>query len=352
MNYLEVNENYNAGLLRLLETNRIGTPGESMVYQHTCVQEKLDHITSLSFLSVALNSSYIGTCCLCHRKIKIGAELHKASYIRYFTFKSAYRVSKAKKDEKRVKSNGIKNEIHQYFESHLAQKNPDIYYAYVDPQNKRSVQLCEEFGFTEVRRFSANIFSRIRPKKILAIDRLEKEEHSKMQLLLNDFYSDYNFYQDDNTFFTESYYVLKDDSGEIVVGMHARKEKWDIIDLPGLTGKLIKYCLPLIPCFNKLFDADFEFLAVEGIYVKGNNVQLLQPFLETLLHDLNLYKALLFSDVDSPLRNHLETIDMGLLQKLSSQVETSVIVKTPDLESDLLNELRAKPAYISTFDIT
>ena len=50
-------------LLSLLERNVIGTPGQSMCYQHGTVKEKLSHIASPHFVNLTRAARLIGTSC-------------------------------------------------------------------------------------------------------------------------------------------------------------------------------------------------------------------------------------------------------------------------------------------------
>src|SRR5688572_30838249 len=89
--YLSVSQAPSNELLKLLNSNMIGTPGHGMLYQHVHVNEKLVRIKEPYFVNLERTGKIAGTCCFCKRTI-FNAERELTSfYVRYFSFQDIFR---------------------------------------------------------------------------------------------------------------------------------------------------------------------------------------------------------------------------------------------------------------------
>ena len=354
--YLSISKHCSQETLKILNHNVIGTPGKSMLYRHLDVDNKIAHIKDKSFVEVRLKSSIVGTCCFCSRVISNVSSEIQSSYIRYFSFLEGFRTASDQRSGSRPsKKSQLRKEVHDFLDnnnSSEATEEKHLFYAYLDPDNERSARLCHEFGFEKVREFTAIVFSRFYPKARVIAENISTSETKAIEKLLSAFYSKYNFFHFENTFYQNNYFVVKDLDGTILAGVHAHEEKWEILNMPGLSGKFIQHIIPKMPVLNRLFNKEFKFLSVEGVYYKNGHEKTLEYLIESLLHKFNLNKAMLFADIGSELFQDLKSLDLGLLDKVNNEVNASVIVKSNYLSAKEKKELSEYPAYISTFDLT
>src|SRR5258706_164312 len=78
-------------LFQILNNNVIGTPGQGMLYQHLRVDNKLNRIADPYFVNLVKGGKIIGTCCFCRRTTTNYTGKIQAFYVRYFSFRDAYR---------------------------------------------------------------------------------------------------------------------------------------------------------------------------------------------------------------------------------------------------------------------
>lgn len=330
---LFVSDKLTPEIVEFLENNEIGQEGKGMVYKHLNVKPKVEHIAGdVEYLKMKLGGKIVGICANVKRKLE--GEQTAGYYIRYFSFLKGLRV-KRPGHNLNVRNSEVKKKIAEYLESYI--KN--VVYAYVDLTNMRSRAVCELFQFKEVGQFSTLIFSRIFPK---ASNRIHEVELSEVKSTLNAYYKEYSLFTTDNmTYKCSKYFVIKH-KGELIAGLAATKERWQILSIPGFLGKLLmKVKLPLL---SRLFNSDYRFLAVEGIFVKEGCERVLVELMEGVLKLTGHNVAMMWADVNSPLYTLLKSLPMGVLSRLKSEVKASVIAKN--------NIAHLKNIYISGFDLT
>ncbi len=328
---------------KLLENNPIGTPGKSMVYQHGRIAEKLMHLPQPNFLTIERNRRLIGTCCLVERTI----DDERYYYIRYFAFDIRRRVA-FNSGKFAVGNSTIKNEIKSVLDGKALSMKPGIHYAYIDPENERSRVICEGFGFEQVRKFTSILYSRIKPKFRLKVQRATPEEQGIILKRLEEFYSSYKFFSAENIFFEDSYFVYKVD-GKIVAGIQATSENWKIHDLPGLGNFYLKY-LSRLPLLNRLIAKEFRFLAIEGIFYEEGYQHAIEQMIESLLAQTGRNVAMMVADISSPIFQTVKNFDLGIIARLHQPKINSVIARTN--QPEVLQQLKKQPAYLSTLDLT
>lgn len=354
-NLLNISSHCEKDVLDLLEKNLIGTPKQSMLYQHLGVKEKIMHLSETRFINLRTRNSLVGTCCFCKKTISLHDTNIVGFYVRFFSFKSAYQSMVHNTAFSKRDSGLIRQEIKELLSSPMFMSKPEhksFIYAYVDPRNKRSKRLCDEFGFKEVRSFKNITFSRLFPKDHPGVEQINERDKPWVLNRLLCQYEKYNMFSQENVFYEDNYWVIRNRKGEIVHGVQVHKETWQIQDIPGLSGKLILHVLSKLPVLNRLFKKRFEFLAIEAVIVSPNHEQLLSVLVESLLKKFDVYKALFFVDVASPIHSTLLKMNLGILNRLSKNVMASVICKTTGLTAEEESSLRQQPSYISTFDLT
>lgn len=338
-------------IISLLEENIIGTPGKGMVYQHTKIQRKVNHIREAYFASIRRNDKVISTICfVCREQNNLNY-----FYIRFFTFKDIFR-RKVKKEYsvKLSKKRGVKMEFDpllqgKLFDNYNTERN--IIYSYIDPSNLRSMEMAEGFGFNTIRSFSTFLFSRLKPNKKTKVRQIASDEIDAMKSLLSKEYDNYNFFTFDNLFIDDSYFVLED-NGDIVAGLQVHKEIWKVLDLPGASGKLMLNVISRIPVLKKLFNRQYRFLAIEGIYSTEGCEDKLEELLESVLFLTGYNTAMLPVDMDSELLVKTSNINFGLLNRLHRPVKISVVAKFNGISDEEIISYYKQPVYISGYDIS
>ncbi|MEQ8472375.1 MAG: hypothetical protein RIC35_14375 [Marinoscillum sp.] len=328
----------------LLNTNVIGTPGKSLVYQHLRVDDKLDHIQEPIFLSVVIGGKPVGTCCLVKRLTWSGGESINSYYIRYFSFKSSFRSS-TNILERPAKQSALKWEIQQVLDGNfLSPSGPHVFYAYVDPSNIRSGRIVHSFGFKELGRFRTVFYSRFNPKLYEGIKIIEKSELILFKQRLKESYIQSSLFTHENIGFEDgclAYYH----QGRIVAALQANPEHWSIFEIPG--SKYLIHLISWVPFLNRLLNKEFRFLSVEGVFLEEGFEHLLSPLLEGALKIKNRNTAILCLDPGSDLYGRMQNLNRGFISRLTSEKEMAVVVKGNGFE---VNHLRKNPVYVSGFD--
>ena len=145
----------NEAILELLESVTLGTNGAH--YKHQDTSKRIGLIDNPLFLTIERNEKVIANVTFCVR--------NQDWYVRYFAFNTGLQSSGKKK------SNGsslIKNELKGFFQSTLLDgfegEKVNSFYAYIDPNNEKSLWMSENFGFQYYRTVATQSFSRISPK--------------------------------------------------------------------------------------------------------------------------------------------------------------------------------------------
>lgn len=329
----------------MLNNNIIGTPGKSMVYQHQKVNEKLDHIAAPNFVSLSLRDNLLGTCCFCRRQVLVDGESVLAYYIRYFTFKEPFR-SDARKKIHQSKDNLLKKEVDQLLQGEaFEEKEPHIYYGYIDPDNVRSMRFAQEFHFEKAGVFHTVFFSRFFPKRHGQVYQLKENDRKNVSQWIKRTYALHQFFCEENIFYKQGYYVIKH-KGEIVAGLQAVPEKWRIYELPGKNGRRLLSLVSRFPFLNRLFNKEFDFLSVEAIICKQGHEKDLEALLSDVLARHQVHTAIMCLDPNSREYRIVKSLKPGLISKLADEKRLQAMVRSQGCE---------KPSdgfiYVSTFDV-
>ncbi len=352
--YLTIHPSPSAQVRHILAHNVIGTPGLSMCYQHTQVARKIEGIADPYFISLKRGDQTVGTCCFCFRSVSTAGNWIPAFYIRYFAFLDQF---KRRPREQRVgqRTSALRQEIAMLLETDTWARSSGGYfhYAYVDPRNVRSVRLCYAFGFEQVRRYSTFIFTRftlrsdIRPESLHGHDAL-----ADMKQRLACFYADYTMFSTENLFRDGQYFVLRNSKGEVVAGVQATPDCWQVRSLPGRYGKFLLSVVSHLPLLNRVMGHRYTFLALEGIYHADGCEADLQRLIEALLAKYRVHSAITVADKDSALSRTLKTLDLGVVQKIMKNAGGDVICKFVNVPEEITASIRTRPAYISATDVT
>jgi len=326
-------------ILDLLQNNIIGTPGKSLVYQHMKTSEKLDFIQDPAFLSLRLGGKVVGTACFINREVSVPNQTKKATYIRYFSFRQAFRSSNDPVGRIK-KSSLLKSELESFFEG----QNDQIQYAYVDPGNVRSRRVIEGYGFEQVGVFRTVFMSRFYPKRSFKATIASNSELKDLLPAIKEFYKDHGLYFDHNLGYQNSYFVIKDND-RILAGIEANPEYWKVREIPG--GKALINIVSRVPLINRIFNKDFRFLSLEGVYYLPGYEHLITPLVEHALHQHRRHTAIICLDPKSGVYKLFKEMDRGFIRKLTDEKEMAVMVRA---DNELRGEMMKMPIYVSGFD--
>jgi hypothetical protein len=341
-------------LLEILADNTIGTPGHSMLYQHQGVYNKIDKIADPYYINLIKKDKIIGTCCFCNRNTYKADSVFSSFYIRYFSFKDVFR-RKYISTKTGSGNSGIREELKAVLKGNgLGKEETDkfFFYAYVDPRNIRSLLLCMEFGFETVRHYTSIVFNRINPKENKEVHLVSSEEEREIKTLLANFYKNFTMFSFENLFNRRNYYILKDKSGKIAAGVQVNSDQWKIHSLPGLSGKIILTSFSRIPYLNRLFNKNYCFLALDGIYYSPGNEHYLEPLFESLLATYKVNAAVICLDAESPFYKVVKSLKLGMVDKLNKEVKGNIICKFVNFDEKDKIIFKSNPAYISGIDVT
>lgn len=348
---IEIEKNASYKIVKLLENNIIGTPGQGMLYKLLNVKNKINRLINPWFVSIYLHNKVVGTCCFDERFIHNRGQSNKAFYVRYFSFLDQFRRKNVKVRAK--KSNSIiKSEVNQLLSGKGLVTEPRskfLFYAYVDLHNERSRVLCEEFGFEKIREFKALLFSRLIPRRDNRVTKLS--DISQVRDLLAQFYQNYSLV-DLDMLEVDKFFVIKNESDEVVAGVQCNLEHWNILDIPGITGKFILKVIPKIPLLNRYFNQDYYFLSFDSIFVKDGYEKDLISLFNHLLFISGIKVASICLDIESELYLKMKNFNLGFMQKLQNNMIHQVIVKPVNYTECEKKQLSQSPAFISSFDIT
>ncbi|MEX2369514.1 MAG: hypothetical protein WD578_00805, partial [Bacteroidales bacterium] len=299
-------------LIEHIENTYLGTPG-GLQYHHTTGTEKLKNIKNCYFLFLRRSGNMLGSIGYALRDTKAGDQTYKSWLIRYFSMKAPLRTDKKSKKQRRKRPISDRAASILKDVTHIFHDNPErlidldvqdvpraIIYGLVEKKNDRSRNFAEIGGFKKTGDIVSFMFSRLRQRRSIAVEQLKQEEIPSMKKLLEDFYSGHAFYFDDYLFINGNYFVLRE-GGEVVAGLQANEEQWEIKTIGnGFLDSLVKF-LTRIPLIGKRFKyEEMRFLGIEGIFFKPGHQASLYRLLEGVLAHKNQYLALLIMDTRSP----------------------------------------------------
>ncbi len=344
-NILKLTEKPDEQLLHLLESNLIGTPGVSMLYYHADVRKKVQTLSNATFCNLSIRQRLYGTICFCRRKVVNNGVESAAYYIRYFTFQELFRSAGSK--IRQGKKSAVRQEVQRLMDGHgLEHSGSLLLYAYVDAENTRSSRLIKEFGFKHSGHFHTIPFSRLFRRISPAVQRLQPDELPKMNGLLTEYYKDFNLVSFEHLFRDQNYFIIKEQE-EIVCGAQAIPDRWNIVELPGLSGRFMMKILPKIPLLRRLFQEQYKFVFLETIYCKPGYEKQLGVLLESVLGIFQMHSGILCVDPQSSLYRQVAKLSPGLTHKIMGEKSIEIFIKSPD--ANLLSN--KSPFFVSGYDV-
>lgn len=344
-----------------LKKTVLGTPG-GLRYKHTNQVKKLNNIGEAYFLLLFKMNRMLGSVGLCLRNTYNGELVEKSWYIRYFSIHAPLRGKKGHSKLKKIKKvSGIgilKNAVMPYFNNPDILQNPgnemskSIIFSYIDKENPRSADFSRQMGLESVRTLSTFIFTRFKPGQFAHVKRINEIQKSQVLKEIKKFYSGYTMFHEQYIFFENNYYVAVE-NGEIVAGLQANPEEWEIVEMKGLGGMFIKI-IPYIPFIKKYLNPQkFKFLGIEAIWYKPGKAHYIDNIIESVLSKSKLYIALSWQDSMSELQAELvKEVRPGFLSKFFKAGHGEIQIKFISFTEKEKQEYFNKPAYLSAFDMT
>ena len=352
LRYLTVSTAPSDELLELLNNNIIGTPGQSMLYQHLGVNEKIGKIKNPYFLNLERSGHIAGTACFCKRVTRTRANAATSFYVRYFSFKDIFR-RKSASVRLQQKPSVIREEVNRVLGGEkldVQHGEKFLHYAYVDTRNERSAVLCREFGFEPVRQYTTLTFSRLFPKtsnvyKIVELDA------AIVQPLLQEFYGEFSLVSFANLQ-GNKYYFLENNDGKRIAGVQVNPDEWKIHSLPGFFMNSLIGVFSATPILNRILSKRFRFLTFENFYWAPGNENCLETLLEHLLAKYKVNTGLCIVDRESKMFNVLKSLKLGVLNRINKEVAGDVICRFENFSDSEKSVFKNTPAYISGIDAT
>ncbi|MFK8036747.1 MAG: hypothetical protein AB8B74_00525 [Crocinitomicaceae bacterium] len=345
---------HNSAILELLENTTIGTNGAK--YQHLHTAKKIADLHQPHYFTIYRHEKAIANVTICERPMLVNNQLADTSYIRYFAFSSAFQTKEKAKERKHPS-------IFQEYVSRLLStsnlnvENPEhdskIYWAIVDPENERSLQMGERYGFETITKIKTIAFSRFNLKQQAQVVRLNASEENGVRSQIQQFYKGYNNISDVHLFENNNYFVLKVNN-KIIAGIQANVVEWKIEALPGIIGTVLVKTLPHIPYLKRIINPKkYKFLATEGLFWIPGHQDKIRPLLEGVLYQQNCHSMLLWADgKDTRLNTALKKSRLGWLQKLKTDNPVNLVAKFNNMPDGFVKTMKDQLHYISGFDCT
>jgi hypothetical protein len=325
-----VSDTYNNEALELLENAVFGNKG--IRYKHTNLHQTLSKLINPYFFYLYQQDELIGFYCLCKRNINFNQKNIDAFYGRYFVSKHmGFGHGKL-----------LKYQAVKYAES--INVRSILFYSYIEQNNIHSLNISKNQNFISHAQIQSFLFFRFSPKICVNIDKISKNEISTIRELLKHNYKEHSLLLLENIGYDGNYFVYKE-NGQIIAGLQANPVLWKIIKIDGLLGRLLK-TIDKIPYLNRMLNTNYQFLAIEGIYLKADcKEDILYKLLEHTLAHFKFNTALLQLDQKDILAKKL-VLDkkLGIVNQLNETIITHVMLKT---ETHNIDE---SPIYISSFD--
>ena len=284
-------------------------------YRHLKALEQLKKLDNPLYFSLMAKESCLGNITLCQRKDSL--------YLRYFTFHDRFQASLNSNKREKSRRSPLKEHVSEFLNSLTPEKKQAIY-AYIEPDNIRSMNMAKEFGFSPKANIAMFHFSRRFPKesrqfKILTFDEAIPFIRSQ--------YGNQTYYFENPKSGTYAAWII---NNEIVLISRFHEACWEIQSMKGRFGKVLIKALPWLPYVNKLITpARNEFSAFDS-FVSLNpsiNRKEVNAFLAAALAHFHVHHMMHWVDESSPQSQYLESIRWGLLHRIIGKSEIHLVVK-------------------------
>jgi ribosomal protein S18 acetylase RimI-like enzyme len=224
-------------------------------------------------------------------------------------------------------------------------------YSFTERGNERSAAIKEKQGYQWMGQFHVTGFSRFFPKRSARMQRLQASDKEAVRGALENYYRGHGMTDFDYSLSIPHYYVLKE-GNQILAGVQAEFQHWQIQSLAGISGQIALSLLPKLPLVRDIFNpADFRLLRFGNLFAAPGQEKAAHELMESVLADHNLKTAVLFLDKRSPHYDRL--LSAGPFGPLRYLTETAMdVVGYPvNMPSSDWEALKKMPLNISPADI-
>ncbi len=352
-------------LIDHIESTYLGTPG-GLQYHHTTGIPKLKKLSNCYFVFLRRSGNMLGSIGYVLRDTRAGEQVYRSWLVRYFSIKAPMRTDQKrrkqlKKRPIRDRSVSLIKDVANFFHDNPQRLiDPDIkevpkaiLYSLVEKNNVRSRNFAEIGGYEKTGDVVSFMFSRLKKRRNIEVAKLQPEEQPMMRSLLRDFYKGHAFYVEDNLFQDDGYYVLLE-NGEIVAGLQANEEIWEISTIGNTTLDRIIRMVTRIPFIGRRFRyEEMKFLGIEGIWFKEGRGDAVYRLLEGVLAHKDHYLALMIMDTRAPeYLNFKKRKKLGPVHTVLGAFEADFYARFYAFPETEKAEVAARPAYISIYDNT
>lgn len=346
--------NLRPDVAEVLRATIYGLPGK-LRYRQLDAADKCARIPSTRWLLLEKNGKLLGNAALLERSSQIAGQSVNTAYVRYLSIPTG-RQSKYSRANEPKRHNHIRNLLAQELATspQSNEEQPRVLFAYVEADNLPSQQLCAAFGLRPYRQLRTCIGSRFFTRTHRHFRPLREAEKPFILQQLGTEYERYNFFFPEELFGHGQYFVITNEQDEPLLGCLVFKCDWEIVEMPGVGGWLIKHLFPHVPLLRRLFPKDqLSFAAVEGLWCPPNQKHLLNSLFESCTAHLNLNVTMFWDDADSEVGRMVEkSVRKGLIGYLNQTVHADILMKTWNSNQALETTLHELPVYVSAHDLT
>lgn len=348
------------GLPQLIKDTILGTKG--LKYTHGRVDDRLQYLHRPYHLWISRKNRIIANLTFGGYETLMAFGKCNAYYVRYFAFRSDYKTSEDQNRE--TKGNSIvKALISKVMSSHPVshdvgygekQEDPAIHFAYIEPDNMRSLHHALGFNFEIMRKFQTLPFTRLKPRNKVEYSRVREEEKPKILALLKKHYSNHNGLQFHYLFHHNNFFTVKGENDEIIAACQVNDCMFHIENTGSKVFNNVVKVLESTGLSSKILDVkNLRFLSFDHLYCAPGKESVLIDLFESLLLEFNLKLALMWFDTESPYYKMLmQTGDLGWIKRFYSPSPNAVVVNNLNLTENQYVQLKDKPWFISSFDVT
>lgn len=325
------------GLVRLLTSVTLGTNGAK--YKHLDTVQRIKDADAPVHLCMERHENVIGNVTFCRRDSNW--------YVRYFAVDRL--LQGTGKQKSKARSGSLKQQLNSFFDTVIQEGcefgKADRFYAYIDPNNEKSLWMSENFHFQTIGHVATQSFSRTRMAKTTTVQKTS--DWDAVAAFIQSSHEGQQFYFDAQLK-KGPFYVLHDASGEISACAKAIHASWKIERLPGKMGGALTKIIPFIPGLRKVIrPKKHQFLVPEGVYAKDNNPELLTALFEGMLSIEKRHLILWWTDVRNPIYVATEKkVRWGILHRLIGAHQVAIVVRALDgVVPD-----KSTPVYTCGFD--
>ena len=348
-------------LMKLINETWLGSKG--LRYRHGRVEDRLTNMQNPYHLTLYRGRDILGN--ITYGRYQSQNVFGKANsyYIRYFAFKNTLKTSTKEKENTQGNS-VIKKITGRVLFQHPAEQavnfgedvnDPAYHYAFIEPDNMRSLHHAFGFNLKATRKFETLPFFRLKPREIVDCKAVvNDDEKEEVKALLTDFYSDHNGVIFHYLFREDGYFTVRNNKGEIVAGCQANDCLFHITDTGSKLFNGIVKVLKATGLDKKILDVgNLRFLSFDHVYYKPGYEKVLIDLFETLLSKFNLSLSLMFYDSDSPVLKMLKNSGkLGWIYRFYTASPNVVLTHNLNLTDEQEKSLEKHPWFIASYDVT